>query len=109
MIKIKRGLDIPIAGSPEQVIHDAPAARAVALVGFDYPGMKPTMEGAEGDHVVTGQLLFSDTPSAGVSRTAPACGRVSPINRGGRRVLQSVVIGVDGDESVRGAAMAADA
>ena len=43
MIKIKRGLDIPIQGAPEQTIEDAPAARAVALVGFDYIGMKPTM------------------------------------------------------------------
>ena len=34
MIKIKRGLDIPIQGAPEQTIEDAPAARAVALVGF---------------------------------------------------------------------------
>ncbi|MEP1594134.1 MAG: hypothetical protein ABJK20_06155, partial [Halieaceae bacterium] len=42
MIKIKRGLDIPIQGAPDQTIEDAPAARAVALVGFDYVGMKPT-------------------------------------------------------------------
>jgi len=109
MIKIKRGLDIPIAGSPEQVIHDAPAARAVALVGFDYPGMKPTMEVAEGDHVVTGQLLFSDKKTEGVIYTAPACGRVSAINRGARRVLQSVVIDVDGDDSVSVDPMSADA
>ena len=36
MIKIKRGLDIPILGAPQQVIEDAPAARSVALVGFDF-------------------------------------------------------------------------
>jgi Na+-transporting NADH:ubiquinone oxidoreductase subunit A len=39
MIKIKRGMDIPILGAPRQVIEDAPAARAVGLVGFDYVGM----------------------------------------------------------------------
>ena len=35
MIKIKRGLDIPIQGGPRQVIEDAPWVRSVALVGFD--------------------------------------------------------------------------
>ncbi len=109
MIKIKRGLDIPIAGRPEQSIHDAPAARAVAVVGFDYPGMKPTMEVAEGDHVLTGQVLFSDKKTEGVVYTSPGCGRVSAINRGAKRVLQSVVIDLDGDDSVSVEPMDADA
>ncbi len=99
MIKIKRGMDIPIQGAPRQAIEDAPAARAVALVGFDYVGMKPTMEVQEGDRVKLGQLLFSDKKTEGVRYTAPASGVVSAINRGARRVLQSVVIDVDGDEA----------
>ena len=41
MIKIRRGLDLPIAGKPEQVVHDGPVIGQVAVVGFDYPGMKP--------------------------------------------------------------------
>ncbi len=60
MIKIKRGLDIPIQGAPRQVIEDAPASRAVALVGFDYVGMKPTMAVSVGDRVRLGELLFTD-------------------------------------------------
>ena len=99
MIKIKRGMDIPIQGAPQQVVEDAPAARAVALVGFDYVGMKPTMEVKEGDRVKLGQLLFTDKKTEGVRYTAPASGVVSAINRGARRVLQSVVIDVDGEES----------
>ncbi|MCB1843206.1 MAG: Na(+)-translocating NADH-quinone reductase subunit A [Halioglobus sp.] len=99
MIKIKRGLDIPIAGNPRQIIESAPAARAVALIGFDYVGMKPTMEVAEGDRVKLGQLLFTDKKTTGVRYTAPAAGVVTAINRGARRVLQSVVIEVDGDEA----------
>jgi Na+-transporting NADH:ubiquinone oxidoreductase subunit A len=98
MIKIKRGLDIPIQGAPQQTVEDAPAARAVALVGFDYVGMKPTMEVAEGDTVKRGQLLFSDKKTAGVHYTAPAGGTIAAINRGARRVLQSVVIEVAADE-----------
>ena len=99
MIKIKRGLDIPIQGSPRQVIEDAPWVRSVALVGFDYVGMKPTMTVAEGEHVKLGQLLFTDKKMEGVRYTAPAAGVVAAINRGAKRVLQSVVIDVDGEDA----------
>ena len=109
MVKIKRGMDIPILGAPRQEIEDAPAARAVALVGFDYIGMKPTMEVREGDRVKLGQLLFTDKKTEGVRYTAPASGVVAAINRGARRVLQSVVIEVDGNEAETFPAHTADA
>jgi Na+-transporting NADH:ubiquinone oxidoreductase subunit A len=108
MIKIKRGMDIPIQGAPQQVIDNAPAARAVALVGFDYVGMKPTMEVKEGDRVKLGQLLFTDKKTEGVRYTAPAAGVVSAINRGARRVLQSVVIDIEGEDAETFAAYSAD-
>lgn len=99
MIKIRRGLDLPISGAPEQAIHDAPKARSVAVIGVDYHGMKPTMAVKEGDRVKLGQLLFTDKKTEGVRYTAPAAGTVAAINRGERRMLQSVVIDVEGDES----------
>ena len=99
MIKIKRGLDLPIAGEPEQKIYDGATARTVAIVGSDYVGMKPTMEVREGDRVRKGQLLFTDKKTEGVRYTAPAAGTVSAINRGEKRVLQSVVIDIDGDDA----------
>jgi Na+-transporting NADH:ubiquinone oxidoreductase subunit A len=99
MIKIKRGLDIPILGAPRQAIEDAPAVRAVGLVGFDYVGMKPTMAVREGERVKLGQLLFTDKKTEGVRYTSPASGVVAAINRGAKRVLQSVVIDAAGDEA----------
>ena len=99
MIKIKKGLDLPIAGEPEQKIHDGATARTVAIVGSDYVGMKPTMEVREGDRVRKGQLLFTDKKTEGVRYTAPAAGTISAINRGDKRVLQSVVIDVEGDDA----------
>ena len=98
MIKIRRGLDLPVSGAPEQVIHDGPDVNSVAVIGFDYVGMKPTMAVKEGDRVKLGQLLFSDKKTEGVCYTAPASGVISAINRGERRVLQSVVIDVEGDD-----------
>ena len=51
-----------------------------------------------GDRVKLGQVLFSDKKTPGVHYTAPAAGVVSAIHRGEKRVLQSVVIDIDGDE-----------
>jgi len=58
MIKLKKGLDLPIAGGPEQSITNGNAVSRVALVGFDYVGMKPTMLVQVGDTVKKGQALF---------------------------------------------------
>ncbi|GAB3110710.1 Na(+)-translocating NADH-quinone reductase subunit A [Aestuariicella hydrocarbonica] len=99
MINIRRGLDLPISGAPEQAIVDGPQIRSVAVVGADYHGMKPTMAVQVGDKVKLGQLLFTDKKTEGVRYTAPAAGTVAAINRGAKRVLQSVVIDVDGDEA----------
>lgn len=98
MIKIKRGLDLPITGAPTQRIEAGRPVRSVAVIGFDYHGMKPTMQVQVGDRVKLGQVLFSDKKTLGVHYTAPAAGVVSAIHRGEKRVLQSVVIDIDGDE-----------
>lgn len=98
MIKINRGLDLPITGAPEQVIGEGIKSRSVALVGFDYVDMKPTMAVQVGDRVKTGQLIFSDKKTEGVKYTAPATGVISAINRGEKRALQSVVIDIEEDE-----------
>ncbi|MCG3745341.1 hypothetical protein EXA23_17045, partial [Vibrio cincinnatiensis] len=42
MITIKKGLDLPIAGTPSQVINDGLAVTKVALLGEEYVGMRPT-------------------------------------------------------------------
>src|SRR5690554_1845279 len=108
MIKIKRGLDLPMTGMPAQRIEAAKPVRSVAVIGFDYNGMKPTMQVQEGDRVKLGQVLFSDKKTPGVLFTAPGAGVVKAINRGERRVLQSVVIELEGDEQVTFASYAAD-
>ncbi|AHK15637.1 MAG: Na(+)-translocating NADH-quinone reductase subunit A [Thalassolituus sp.] len=98
MINIKKGLDLPITGNPEQTITDGPKVTQVAVMGPDYVGMKPTMAVQEGDRVKKGQVLFTDKKTEGVQYTAPAAGVVKAINRGARRVFLSVVIELDGDE-----------
>ncbi|WP_301099248.1 Na(+)-translocating NADH-quinone reductase subunit A [Otariodibacter sp.] len=100
MITIKQGLDVPIAGKPEQVIRDGNTVSEVAVLGEEYVGMRPSMKIREGDVVKKGQVLFEDKKNPGVVFTAPASGTITAINRGEKRVLQSVVIKVEGDEQV---------
>ncbi|MGF1685963.1 Na(+)-translocating NADH-quinone reductase subunit A [Photobacterium japonica] len=100
MITIKKGLDIPIAGTPTQAINDGKSITRVALLGEEYVGMRPTMHIRVGDVVKKGQVLFEDKKNPGVKFTAPASGKVAEVNRGAKRVLQSVVIDVEGDEQV---------
>ncbi len=100
-ITIKKGLNLPIAGAPEQVIEDGPAIGKVAVLGPDSIDLRPTMAVNEGDAVKKGQLLFEDKRIPGVRYTSPASGKVIGVQRGAKRTLLSVVIEVGGDEEER--------
>ncbi|MEM7319241.1 MAG: Na(+)-translocating NADH-quinone reductase subunit A [Pseudomonadota bacterium] len=111
--ELKKGLDLPVDGAPEKVIHDGPEVRSVAVLGSDYLGLKPRMLVQEGDEVRRGTALFCHKDVADAMMASPVTGKVVAINRGARRVLQSVVIqvgdagdsGIDfsdtGDDSTR--------
>ena len=73
-IQIKRGLDLPIAGKPAQCVADTVSTERVALLGADYPGLRPDLLVAEGDRVCLGQPLFGDRAMPEVKFTAPASG-----------------------------------
>ncbi len=88
---------MPISGIPVQQILPCATPRHVAILGDDYIGMRPTMLVQEGDSVIKGQALFEDKKNPGVLFTAPASGTIAAIHRGERRVLQSVVIRLEGD------------
>ncbi|PKM19138.1 MAG: NADH:ubiquinone reductase (Na(+)-transporting) subunit A [Gammaproteobacteria bacterium HGW-Gammaproteobacteria-15] len=108
MIKLKKGLDIPLAGSPKQEISAGNTINTVAVLGEEYIGMRPTMSVEVGDTVKKGQVLFEDKKNPGVKFTAPLAGTVKEINRGAKRVLQSVVIAAAGDDAVQFAKYSAD-
>ncbi|MEM9086590.1 MAG: Na(+)-translocating NADH-quinone reductase subunit A [Pseudomonadota bacterium] len=94
-IRLKKGLDLPVAGEPQQKIYAGPPISQVAALGGDFIGLKPRLAVKEGDVVGAGAPLFAhkDTPQTYV--TAPVSGRVTAINRGERRALVSVVIETD--------------
>ena len=95
MINIKKGLDLPIGGKPEQSVNEGPQVKHVALIGTDYVGLRPSMAVEAGQKVKKGQVLFEDKKNPGTRFTAPAAGTVVAVNRGERRAFQSLVIEVD--------------
>lgn len=103
--EINKGLDLLLAGRPEQKID--PRKKQIdyaGIVGPDYVGMKPTLFVEQGQHVLAGELLFEDKKNPGVKFTAPAAGVVEAISRGEKRAFRGISIKLDegekADESV---------
>jgi len=99
-IKVKRGLDVPIAGLPRQSLHDGPAVRTVGLLGSDYHGIKPTLLTAPDARVKRGEPLFRDRHEPLLQVTSPVSGVVEAVQRGPRRELNSIVIRRDGSDEI---------
>ena len=93
-VRIKKGLDVPLKGKPDMTVHSGPDIRRVGLSALDFPGLKPRLKVSVGDTVAIGDPLFIDKDRPEIRFTAPAAGTVTAINRGDRRVLESVVIEV---------------
>ncbi|MGD2136922.1 MAG: Na(+)-translocating NADH-quinone reductase subunit A [Gammaproteobacteria bacterium] len=100
MIRIKRGLDIPVAGNPEQRIHPGPPISMVGVLGRDYGSYKrlPSLLVKEGERVRLGQPLVRGKHLAAVTTTSPGSGVVEYIERGARRFLQTIAIRLEGEE-----------
>ena len=96
--QIKKGLNLPIKGQPNQQVVDGNAVDRVAVIADDFPFMKAKMLVSEGDQVTRGQKLFEDRKNPGVFFTAPGAGEVVAVNRGERRALISVVIELNENE-----------
>lgn len=99
-IKIKKGLNLPITGEPDQVISGSKRVNKVAVLGIDYVGMKPQFLVSPGGDVQSGQPLFIDKKMPSIQYTSPGAGKVVEINRGEKRKLLSVVIQLKGDDEV---------
>lgn len=97
--RIRKGLDLPLAGAPAQELDVAAPPTRVALVGADYVGLKPTLLVQPGERVLRGTPLFEDKKTPGVRHVAPAAGTVAAVHRGEMRAFRSIVIDVDPDDA----------
>jgi len=97
--KLRRGMDLRVPGTraPATSAEVAGTVRTVALLGADFPGLKPAIQVAPGDRVTLGQPLLHDRHDPAVRFTSPGTGVVSDISFGDRRALQSIVVRLDDD------------
>jgi len=100
VIRIKKGLDLPITGKPSTIVDESKNTNRIAILGNDYVGLKPTLAVSVGEKVKLGQLLFTDKKNNGVKFTSPGSGTVVEINRGEKRVFLSMVIDLEGNDEV---------
>ena len=94
-IKLRRGLDLPIAGAAAQKVEKGIAADIIALKPTDFKGFAPRLLVREGDKVMAGSPVMADKQSADILLTAPVSGTVAEIVRGEKRKLLEVRIKAD--------------
>ncbi len=91
VIKIRRGLDLPLTGEAEKVVTGY-TARTFAVKPNDFAGLVPRLRVKEGDLVKAGTPLCVDKFNERMSFTAPVSGRVLEIIRGDKRKLLEIRI-----------------
>ena len=95
-IRLKKGLDLPIAGAAlcEVTGHVAPGL--VAVKPTDFRGLVPRLLVKEGDSVKAGTPLFADKKVPEMVFCSPVSGTVDAIVRGDKRKLLEVRVKADG-------------
>ena len=91
MKKIKRGLNLPITGSPS-LETSSKTTRFQGFNALDFHGMKPSFKVKEGDKVSKGETLFVWKNDPKVAFTSPCSGVLKTIKRGAKRAFQFVEV-----------------
>ncbi|MGM0572640.1 MAG: Na(+)-translocating NADH-quinone reductase subunit A [Bacteroidota bacterium] len=99
VIKIKRGLDIPLLGAAEKILRTPPRASAYAVKPPDFHNVFPKMLVEEGEHVKAGTPLFYDKYNEDVVFTSPVSGTYAELVRGAKRRILEVRIKPDTEDS----------
>ena len=77
--KIKKGLDLPLAGRAEFVLADATEPAEVGLETAEFVGIKPKVLVKEGDSVQTGQPIFLNKLDRDIVWSSPVTGKVKSV------------------------------
>jgi Na+-transporting NADH:ubiquinone oxidoreductase subunit A len=92
LIKIKKGLDIPLEGCPQEMTRHTIRSQFYTLFPEDYVGFVPKTLVKQGDEVLAGTPLMYDKNRTGLKIVSPVSGTVAAVNRGEKRRLESIVI-----------------
>ncbi len=101
VIKLHKGLDIPLKGVAEKVRIKASLSREVGLSPASFSGVVPKLTVHEGDYVKAGDALFVNKEYSDIAFSSPVSGTVSKIVRGDRRKILYVVLKPDAELQYR--------
>ncbi len=99
VIKIKKGLNIPLKGEAEKILNDAPRSSHYAVFPIDFHGLTPKMMVKEGEKVKAGSPLFFDKYNEKIIYTSPVSGTFKILVRGEKRRILRIVIEADPEDS----------
>ena len=91
-IRLKKGLDLPIAGSPDPVIKKDVISDVIAIKPTDFKGLVPRLLVKEGDAVLVGSPIFCSKVDPRIQFTSPVSGTVAEVVRGEKRKLLEIRI-----------------
>ena len=97
-IKLRKGLDINLAGKAEARLEVAPMAKSYAVSPLDFENVTPKLLVKVGDKVEAGSALFFDKNNPRILFTSPVSGEVSAINRGEKRKLLNIAVTPDQEQ-----------
>ena len=99
VIKIKKGLNIQLAGKADNVFGQAELPELFAVKPTDFHGVVPKMAIKVGDKVKAGTVLFYDKYRPEIKFVSPVSGELLAVNRGERRKILEVVVKSDGTDA----------
>ncbi len=94
-IKLKKGLNIKLAGEAAKVLQKLPLPEIFVIKPTDFAGLIPKLVVKEGDEVRAGTSLFSDKNNEAVKFCSTVSGEVIEIVRGEKRKILEVKILTD--------------
>lgn len=97
-IRLKKGLDIPLAGAAPAKIAETVAPDLVAIKPTDFKALVPKLAVKEGDAVKAGDALFVDKMCPSIRFCSPVSGVVQTVVRGDKRKLLAVVVKADKEQ-----------
>ncbi|MDR4987616.1 MAG: Na(+)-translocating NADH-quinone reductase subunit A [Bacteroidales bacterium] len=95
VIRIRKGLTIPLIGEAEKILQTPPRSPEYALRPPVFHGLVPKMLVKEGDRVKAGTPLFFDKYREDILFTSPVSGTFSQLVRGPKRRIMEVRIQPD--------------
>lgn len=101
LIRLRKGLDINLAGQAEKREIKLKANGKYALAPADFTGVTPKVVVKEGERVLAGDALFVNKQHPEVRFASPVSGTVRAVERGERRRVLSIKVDADQEQQYK--------